>query len=635
MTKIVCFLLVLLLSGAAPRLRAAAPVPTSNEVKSVGAISSRPQFDALARIADTPYPLPHILFVIDRQEANRIYYVNSKRYALHRDFVNSAYLSLERGQKFFADNYLNPNRRFLMGTVAYQTPIRRWTFEFWEGDQISSPFLQLTAASISRTFFAPVSYKPNSLQQEEVSASLPGLSRILADQIVKPGEYLPLSKAHAVGRLHIIPQMKPDTLIGPNDIVVLNQAPVFLPPVAGIITTQPASPLSHINLRARAAGIPNAYIARAGQVLKRYDGMLVSFETRSDQYLIGKPSARELARHQTGEARHRAQMTPHADLSVTTLAGLHSQRAASSRIYGAKSANLGEMLFAKIPGVTVPDGFTLPFAAYVQYFRENHLDAPLQALLADPSFRHNPAVRRQKLAQFRLAITQGQMNADLHRVVLRRAHAQLPGQGLFVRSSTNSEDLPNFNGAGLYTTVPNVRGDAPLLAAIKTVWASVWNFEAYEARERAGIDHRKVTMAVLIQSGINADSAGVMVTTDPYDPFDKAAIFISAKRGLGIKVVEGDKIPEQLLYHPDTNAVQTLTRSAEDSLLTFDIHGGIREVTFTDKRAVLTDDLVHRLSAAGAQIRLLFGGKPQDIEWAIRGGTIYIVQARPYLEGGG
>jgi len=50
---------------------------------------------------------------------------------------------------------------------------------------------------------------------------------------------------------------------------------------------------------------------------------------------------------------------------------------------------------------------------------------------------------------------------------------------------------------------------------------------------------------------------------------------------------------------------------------------------------VLTDDFVHRLSATGAQIRRLFGGKPQDIEWAIRNGTIYIVQARPYLDGGG
>lgn len=605
------------------------------DVKSVGAIHSRAEFDALARTVDTPYPLPHIMFVLDRQDNNKMYYVNSKRYALHRDFVNSAYLSLEQGQKFFADNYLNPNRRFLMGTVGYQTPIKRWTFEFWEGDQISPPFIQLAASAISRTFFAPVAYKPNSLQQEEASASLPGLTRILPEQIVKASDYQPLNKAHAVGRIHIIARGNADTTIAPDDIVVLDQAPVTLPPVAGIITTQPASPLSHINLRAKAAGIPNAYIARAKQTFGRYDGQLVSFETRGDQYLIGQPTAKQLAQRQAAAARRITQMTPHSDLSVTAIAGLKSQRAASVIAYGAKSANLGEMMHAGLTGAEVPDGFTLPFAAYDQFVRENHFSEQITAMLRDPLFKRDPAVRRQRLAQLRARMAQSPINAALRAQVLGQAHAQFAGQGLFVRSSTNSEDLPNFNGAGLYTTVPNVRGDEQLLAAIKTVWASIWNFEAYEAREQAGVDHRKVTMAVLIQQGINADSAGVMITSDPYDPQNTNAIYISAKRGLGIKVVEGNKIPEQLIYNPDTNAVHALTRSAEDSLLTFDAHGGVREVAFTDKRAVLTDDLVHRLADTGAQIRRIFGGKTQDIEWAILNRKVYIVQSRPYLESPG
>ena len=118
--------------------------------------------------------------------------------------------------------------------------------------------------------------------------------------------------------------------------------------------------------------------------------------------------------------------------------------------------------------------------------------------------------------------------------------------------------------------MPNVKGDNELIEAIKTVWASLWNFEAYEARERAGIDHSKVYMAVLLQKGINADSAGVMITADPYNPESKNAIYISAKRGLGIKVVDGKRMAEQILFRPQSNAIQVLTRSAEDSLLTFD-----------------------------------------------------------------
>src|ERR1041385_2254127 len=103
--------------------------------RSLPTIHSQAEFDSLAVVYDpnTPYALPHALFVIDRQNKNRIYYVNTKLYKFHKDFVNGTYLSLERGQIFFENNYLKANRRFILGTVAYQTPVRKWTFEFCEG----------------------------------------------------------------------------------------------------------------------------------------------------------------------------------------------------------------------------------------------------------------------------------------------------------------------------------------------------------------------------------------------------------------------------------------------------------------------------------------------------------------------
>ena len=203
-----------------------------------------------------------------------------------------------------------------------------------------------------------------------------------------------------------------------------------------------------------------------------------------------------------------------------------------------------------------------------------------------------------------------------------------------MRSSSNSEDLPNFSGAGLYTTVPNVKGDQELIDAIRTVWASLWNFEAYEARERAVIDHSKIFMAVLIQEGINSESSGVMITADPFDKDNKGAIYISAKRGLGIKVVEGKKVAEQIIFRERGNAVQVLTRSDEDSLLTFDEKGGVKEIAITGERVVLTDDVIRRLVAAATAIKRVFGSRDQDIEWAYMKGQIYIVQSRPFISGG-
>ncbi len=79
----------------------------SSGQRSLPAIKSRAEFDTMAHTydADTPYPLPHVLFVIDRQDQNKIYYVNTQRYAFHKDFVNGTYLSLERGREFFENNY--------------------------------------------------------------------------------------------------------------------------------------------------------------------------------------------------------------------------------------------------------------------------------------------------------------------------------------------------------------------------------------------------------------------------------------------------------------------------------------------------------------------------------------------------
>jgi phosphoenolpyruvate synthase/pyruvate phosphate dikinase len=124
-----------------------------------------------------------------------------------------------------------------------------------------------------------------------------------------------------------------------------------------------------------------------------------------------------------------------------------------------------------------------------------------------------------------------------------------------------------------------------------------------------------------------------MITTDPYDDENKGAIYISAKRGLGIKVVEGQRIAEQLIYRPRSQAVQVLTRSGEDNLLTFDEQGGVKEIPISGERVVLSDEVVRRLARAAARVERVFGGRAQDIEWVFMGGQIYIVQSRPYIAG--
>jgi hypothetical protein len=604
--------------------------------RSLAIVRSQAEFDALAVTydPDTPYALPHILFVIDRKDRNKIYYVNTKRYRFHKDFVNGTYLSLERGDEFFRNNYLNPNRRFILGTIAYQTPIKRWTFESWEGDLITAEQIKLASEVINSSFFTKVVYKPNSVRQEQESIKVAGLERILQRDIAKEQEYQALNLAKGIGRIHVIPKLDEHVEIGFNEILILDEVPVHLPPVAGIITSRASTPLSHINLLAKGWGIPNAYIKNAHALLKQYDGWWVTFETKRDGYTIQRADVNQLREYQKRLAQRQDVMRPKADLHEMRLLSLAQQRSRSSIAYGSKSANLGEVLNARLPGIVVPGGFTIPFYYYNQFLTANKLDDAIFTMLNDQKFVHDPVYRRQQLANLRERIQQGKFDETVRQQILRRVRRDYPGKGLFVRSSSNTEDLPGFSGAGLYNTVPNVKDEKQLIEAIKTVWASLWNFEAYEARERAVIDHSKVYMAVLLQEGINSESSGVMITADPFDKENRGAIYISAKRGLGIKVVEGKRVAEQIIFRQRANAIQVLTRSDEDSLLTFDDKGGVKEVAITGERSVLTDDVVRRLVNAAGAIKRVFGSRDQDIEWAYMKGQIYIVQSRPFIAGG-
>ncbi|MDB5932032.1 MAG: putative PEP/pyruvate-binding pyruvate phosphate dikinase [Polaromonas sp.] len=139
-------------------------------------------------------------------------------------------------------------------------------------------------------------------------------------------------------------------------------------------------------------------------------------------------------------------------------------------------------------------------------------------------------------------------------------------------------------------------------------------------------------MAVFVQSAIDPASAGVMITRDPFDAGHPYITYISAKRGVGIRVVEGRRIAEEVMYSSWSKAIQVLSRSGEDTALQLDANGGVKEVPIEAGRSVLDDALVLRLAGVAASVKRLFKGVDQDIEWASIGERIVLLQARPYVE---
>ena len=110
---------------------------------------------------------------------------------------------------------------------------------------------------------------------------------------------------------------------------------------------------------------------------------------------------------------------------------------------------------------------------------------------------------------------------------------------------------------------------------------------------------------------------------------------MSAVCGHNSAVVNNDGLPEQILFNPKSNSVVVMTLSQQENALEFDDAGDLRSTT--DKCAnaskrVLTDLQARNLARTAIRIRGVFGKEPQDIEWGIMNGRVYIVQARPYID---
>lgn len=592
-------------------------------------IESRKDFDKIARTyhQNTPYALPHAMFIIDRKSKNKIYFVNSQKYKFHKDFLLANYL-VARGEDVFTPIYINQDRRFIVGTIAFQKTVDKFTFELWEGDLASDKLIKLAYDTINANFYEPVAYKPNSIRQEDASAKL-GIRRISADEIQKNQEYLALNTGKAVGRVHIIEKLDDTVEIGDNEILILKELPINLPQVRGIIIAKPSTPLSHINILARGWGIPNVYIKDADKLFKELDTYVIEFDANLTDYKYKRADLETVKRKFVDPEEAVAP----SDLKITKLASIREMRKKDSIAYGGKSANLGEMINAKNLNIVVPDGFTVPFYWYDKFMQENGFDDKIDEMMNDLDFVHNPRIRRQKLEEFRNEIINAKFDEQLKAEILSRWRTELGGQAVFVRSSSNAEDLPNFSGAGLYSSVANVKTDEKIIEAVKKVWASLWNFEAYEARVRNYVNQREVFMSALIQVGLNMDSGGVLITKDPFDPENKNAVYISAVWGHNDSVTANKFVPEQVLYNPKSNAVQVLTVSQQNSVLKFGANGDLIETDEKFERRVLDDRNVRELVKTAGQIKKIFGGKKeQDIEWGIMGGKVYILQARPYIE---
>ena len=578
-------------------------------------------------------------FVIDIK-TDAIYFIDVNLFELHADFVLGVLLK----QAWTADNVREYNKnyerdkpRFILGYVTHHAKVDIWALSFWEGDKIDAAGVERVLKRLATSFWRKdLVYRPDSPLQEKMAAGLKkkGVEVVTNDAIYKAADYQAFNKGATVGRLRVVPIGTPyeQLTFERHDIALLQESYPDITPVAGILSTTFSTPLSHVNLRAGAWNIPNAGYKKARAEFGKLDGVVVVYEVTDAKLTLRKATAAEIAAHDANVVAVRTVTLPKANLDDPSLPMLTRVRAKDLVRVGTKTANLGEIRTANLPDVHIPDGFGVPFFYYVRHLRQHKLDAKVEAVLADPKFATDAAWRKQALTELRAAIVAAPIDPAVLDVLYRRVRLKLGGKGVFVRSSTNAEDLPGFNGAGLYDTVANVRGKAALGLAVKTVWASLWNLRAVEERTVFGIDHRQVYAAVLVQIGVPASAAGVLVSKNLWDERDGDGFTINAKWGLGMKVVEGQKVPEQIIFDATNDGTRILSRSDDTTMLVFDPAGGLKEIPVPASEIILTEARAKRLVAAVQQFNPLFPpGVPLDVEWVLEGETMWIVQARPFV----
>ncbi|GIJ11954.1 rifamycin-inactivating phosphotransferase [Micromonospora andamanensis] len=294
-------------------------------------------------------------------------------------------------------------------------------------------------------------------------------------------------------------------------------------------------------------------------------------------------------------------------------------------VVGGKGAHLGGL--SRIGGVRVPAGFCVTTDA----FRRVMAEAPSIDDQLDQLSRLDPDDRegiRILSAEIRQTIEGIAVPGDVS-AAITDALAQLGEQVAYaVRSSATAEDLPTASFAGQQDTYLNIVGPSAILRHVSRCWASLYTERAVTYRQRNGIDHRTVHMAVVVQQMVFPDAAGILFTADPITGNRRIAT-VDAGFGLGEALVSGLVNPDVFRVCGDKIVTKSIA-AKQRAVYALDI-GGTQEVAVDPRRQdqpALTDAQVVRLVQLGRRIETYFG-RPQDIEWCLIDDDFQIIQSRP------
>lgn len=452
-----------------------------------------------------------------------MYYINTKRYPLHYEFALKQ-LGFSKGHAIFNQTQYqeNDDRYLYLANLNYYKSLDKYILHFVSANEMPCEKVKLLYDKIIST-----SYLEGKLflLGNRPEFNLCDVPIITPEELYDGQNYQALNLAENYGYLTKVDIADlENTYLGRHDIVLLNGIPNDVSVVAGIITTEFQTPLSHINVLSHNRNTPNMALRDGWENdhLNSFIGELVYLNVRSDSFEIRHATLAEAtAFWSTNEPQDTIELTP--DLSANGLIDLHEADYASLDVIGGKAANFAEMLNVSIDGNPIPtpeDAFAIPFYYYDQHIKAAGLDVVIDQMLINDDFINSPVVRKSMLEDLQDQIKAYPLDPTLLDLVKNRINDFQNFSAYRFRSSTNAEDLESFSGAGLYSSHSAKKDHATktIDRAIKKVWASLWNWRAFEERSYYNIVHTSCAMGILVHRSFpDEDANGVLITKNLYN----------------------------------------------------------------------------------------------------------------------
>jgi pyruvate,water dikinase len=306
---------------------------------------------------------------------------------------------------------------------------------------------------------------------------------------------------------------------------------------------------------------------------------------------------------------------------------LSDVRRADVATVGGKGANLGELTSGDFP---VPPGFVVTAEGYLQAMDHGGVRAELAAIFSDVCDHvDDPEALREASERLQALVRKAGVPAGIAEEVVA-AYRQLgPAVPVAVRSSATAEDTAGMSFAGMHETFANVIGETAVVERLVDCWASLYGERVISYRASQGSTAEPV-IAVVVQRLVDADRAGVMFTADP-STGDRTHIVIEGAFGLGEVVVGGKVEPDTYVLAKDGPRLLQV-RIGRKSHRVVPAPTGVTRLDLSVGEAmdrVLSDAETVELARLGLRVEAHYGGEPQDVEWAISAGEMFLLQSRP------